>query len=220
MLETLKSQTLADGVENSLLEYIRGNNLQIGEVLPKEKDLAESLGVSRHIVREGVSRLKALGLIESRKKRGMVIKCPSIFTGLCKLAENNLFPAEDREEFMELRIALELGMTDFIFARKTPEKIANLRKVSGIAASSIQSTETEIDFHTTLMDFAENRTVNQFRNILVKAFENDSRLNPSLRTPTHDEICDVLEYGTVEAFREIMRKHFQPYQGIISNSRH
>ena len=71
MLEALRSQTLADGVENSLLEYIRGNNMQIGDTLPKEEDLAESLGVSRHIVREGISRLKALGLVESRKKRGM-----------------------------------------------------------------------------------------------------------------------------------------------------
>ena len=57
MLEALRSQTLADGVENSLLEYIRGNNMQIGDTLPKEEDLAESLGASRHIGRGGVSRL-------------------------------------------------------------------------------------------------------------------------------------------------------------------
>ena len=129
MLEALRSQTLADGVENSLLEYIRGNNMQIGDTLPKEEDLAESLGVSRHIVREGISRLKALGLVESRKKRGMVMKRPCAFEGMRKLTEVNLFQKQDRKELIEMRVALEIGMTDFIYAHKTPERIAALRKV-------------------------------------------------------------------------------------------
>ena len=144
MLEALRSQTLADGVENSLLEYIRGNNMQIGDTLPKEKDLAESLGVSRHIVREGISRLKALGLVESRKKRGMVMKRPCAFEGMRKLTEVNLFQKQDRKELIEMRVALEIGMTDFIYAHKTPERIAALRKVAGVPGSSVQDCETEI----------------------------------------------------------------------------
>ena len=62
--------TLAENVERQLLDYIRHERLTPGAPLPKEEELAERLGISRHIVREGLSRLKALGLVESRKKRG------------------------------------------------------------------------------------------------------------------------------------------------------
>lgn len=215
MLETLKSQTLADRVENSLLEYIRGNNMQIGDALPKEEELADALGVSRHIVREGISRLKALGLVESRKKRGMVMKRPCVFEGMRKLTEANLFQKQERKELIEMRVALEMGMTDFIFAHRTPRRIADLRKIAGVPGSSVQDCETEINFHAALMAFAENGMVIQFRDILVKAFaslfEDGGQPDLSVKTPTHNEICDVLENGTADEFHSIMRSHFRPY---------
>jgi len=214
-LGELQTVTLADGVENRLLEYMRQASLNPGDPLPKEEELASHLNVSRHIVREGVSRLKALGLIESRKKRGMVMKHPSAFTGLRKLAEADLFNLREREEFMELRVALELGMCDFIFARKTPEKLANLRKVAGLPNSSIQKFTTEIDFHTCLMEIGGNQIASQFREILANVFkpvyEGKEHINKALRTPTHHEICDILEHGTFEEFHAVMRKHFEPY---------
>ena len=214
-LGELQTVTLADGVENRLLEYMRQASLNPGDPLPKEEELSTNLNVSRHIVREGVSRLKALGLIESRKKRGMVMKRPSAFTGLQKLAEADLFNLREREEFMELRVALELGMCDFIYARKTPEKLANLRNVAGLPNSSVQKFATEIDFHTCLMEIGGNQIVSQFREILANVFkpvyEGKERINKALRTPTHHEICDILEHGTFEEFHAVMRKHFEPY---------
>lgn len=65
--------TLAEVVEKQLLGYIRQGGLQAGDLLPKEEELAAALKVSRHIVREGISRLKVLGIVEARKHRGTVI---------------------------------------------------------------------------------------------------------------------------------------------------
>ena len=63
-----RASTLADGVEESLLEYIRSSGLTAGDALPKEEELAARMRVSRHIVREGISRLKTLGMVESRRR--------------------------------------------------------------------------------------------------------------------------------------------------------
>lgn len=222
-LGELQTVTLADGVENRLLEYMRQASLTAGDPLPKEEELASHLNVSRHIVREGVSRLKALGLIESRKKRGMVMKRPSAFTGLLKLAEADLFDLREREEFMELRVALELGMCDFIFARKIPEKLVNLRKVAGLPDSTVQKFATEVDFHTCLMEIGGNRIASQFREILANVFkpvyEGKAHINKALKTSTHHEICDVLEHGTFEEFQAVMRKHFEPYLSRIGTGK-
>lgn len=215
MLGEIKTITLADGVENRLLAYIRQAQIVPGDLLPGEEQLADDLNVSRHIVREGISRLKALGLVESRKKRGMVLKRPCAFEGMRKLAEAKLFQKQDRQELVEMRVALEMGMTDFIYAHRTPERIAALRKVAGIPGSSVQDCETEINFHSTLMAFAENRMVIQFRAILTEAFaplyEGNMQPDFERKTPTHNEICDVLENGTADEFHSIMRSHFRPY---------
>ena len=210
------SVTLADGVENSLLEYMKSASLNPGDLLPREEDLAAQLKVSRHIVREGVSRLKALGLIESRKKRGMVMKRPNPFAGLKKIAKADLFSNRDQHEFMELRVALELGMCDYIFSRKTPKKLADLRKVAGEPDSSVQEYGVEVEFHSSLMAIGGNQIASQFRSILVQVLKPVYERNwmtavNMLQTPTHHQICDVLERGSAKEFHDMLRKHFAPY---------
>ena len=93
-----KSSTLADGVAQNLLGYIRKENLVPGDLLPKEEELAAQLNVSRHIIREGVSRLKAFGLVESRKCRGTVVSRPNAFAGMHRLAQAELFSVEEWKE--------------------------------------------------------------------------------------------------------------------------
>ena len=52
------NMTLVDQVEDRLLNYFKENNLQIGDPIPNEMDLAASLGVARNVLREALSRLK------------------------------------------------------------------------------------------------------------------------------------------------------------------
>lgn len=219
-LGELRSQTLADGVEDALLSYISRKQLILGESLPGEDELAQRLQVSRHIVREGLSRLKSLGLIESRRRRGMVIARPNAFAGLQKLAGANLFSLAETHEFMELRVALELGMVDFIFVRKSASDIEALRALAG-PRQSFQEIDLEVDFHNRLFAITRNSMASQFRNILRSAFapfaQRRRQPDTETRTPTHQELCDALEQGSAEAFRELLREHFRPYLQMSSS---
>jgi len=213
-LSNLKSVTLADGVEDCLLKYIQNSGLQPGDLLPKEEDIASRLNVSRNIVREGVSRLKTLGLVESRKRKGMILSRPNAFAGVSKLAEAKLFSPEECHELMGIRVVMELGMADFIFDRKTPEALAELRKVAG-KPQNTQALEDELAFHSKLFAIGGNAMASRFRHILSNAFEpvyqNRAVIKKGLNTPSHLEICDVLEHGTREEFQQILRVHFKPY---------
>ncbi len=213
--------TLADCVEKQLLSFIHNNNLKPGDTLPREEELAIHLNVSRNIVREGISRLKALNLVESRKRKGLVMKAPQVFSGLQKLAEVDLLPKEDLNDLNELRYALEIGLCDFIYNRKTPEKLAQLRNFADCIAPYKYTIEQEIDFHSCLVSIAGNRQVIQFRDIVVKIFSGKIVRNPgNLKNipSTHLEICDTLENGTVEEFRSIMHQHFVNDCTLQSNS--
>lgn len=213
-LGVLRSQTLADGVEDVLLSYISRRQMEPGESLPGEDELAKRLQVSRHIVREGLSRLKSLGLIESRRRRGMVITRPNAFAGLQKLADAKWFSAVETHEFMELRVALELGMVDFIFARKTAEDLEALLGLAG-PHRSFQEIDLEVDFHNRLFAISGNSMASQFRNILRSAFapfvEHVLRPDTETRTPTHQELCEALAGGSADDFRQLLREHFRPY---------
>ena len=77
-LGRVSSDTMADVVESRLRDYFKKKSFKPGDALPKELELAEALGVSRNVVREALSRLRMLGMIESRKKRGMILSSPDI----------------------------------------------------------------------------------------------------------------------------------------------
>ena len=210
-LTELRSSTLADGVETSLLEYIRRSGLNPGDMLPKEEELSEQLKVSRHIVREGVSRLKMLGLIESRKHKGMILTRPNVFAGVSKLAEAKLFSENECREFMQIRAYMELGMAESIFRRKTPENLRELRELAG-SRRKHPTMEEEIAFHSKLVSIGGNQMGAEFLKILTSAFIYIFTMKTGDRkTPYHADICDVLEKGSLADFHEIMKQHFCPY---------
>ncbi|MBQ6599523.1 MAG: FadR family transcriptional regulator [Lentisphaeria bacterium] len=210
-LTELRSSTLADGVEDSLLAYIRRSGLNPGDLLPKEEELSEQLKVSRHIVREGVSRLKTLGLIESRKHKGMILTRPNVFAGVSKLAEARLFSENECREFMQIRAYMELGMAETIFRRKTPENLKELRALAG-SRRKHPTLEEEIAFHSKLASIGGNVIGEQFLTILTSAFTYVFQKGTGRNvTPFHADLCDALEGKSAPFFCKVMKAHFEPY---------
>lgn len=65
-------------ISQKIVEQIKGiilsGKLQPGDRLPKEQDLSEMLGVSRPTLREALTVLEAIGLIEVRPREGSIVK--------------------------------------------------------------------------------------------------------------------------------------------------
>lgn len=67
-------QNLCGQVVHDLGRRIVRGEVQPGDALPQEPSLCEELGVSRTVVREAVKVLSAKGLVDSRPKRGTVVR--------------------------------------------------------------------------------------------------------------------------------------------------
>jgi len=65
---------LSEQVAEALSAEIRAGRPAAGDKLPTEAALVEQFAVSRTVVREAVSRLKSLGLVESRQGSGVFVK--------------------------------------------------------------------------------------------------------------------------------------------------
>ena len=124
-----ENDSLVDRVEKHIIEYIKENALKAGDALPKELEFAETLGVSRTAIREAMLRLRTLGLVESRKHRGMVILEPDLVHNFEKMLDPALVDVGRLSNLFELRLMLEVGMADFVFARKTPRQLKDLEDI-------------------------------------------------------------------------------------------
>lgn len=215
LAEKIKKRTLAESFENTLLDYIRSENLSPGDALPKEVELASEFNVSRQVIREGLAGLKTFGILEPRKRRGMVLKRPNAFAGVSKIAQARLFSREECREFMEIRVFMELGMAEFISARKCANDISELRRLAG-GSGTAPGIENEIAFHHKLFTIGGNSLAGEFFKIISTAFAPVK--TPSLPQgdlPGHLELCDVLENGSRQDFYETLKAHFAPYLNKI-----
>jgi DNA-binding FadR family transcriptional regulator len=70
---TLKRQTLAEQVADTLKEAILASRWQAGEALPTEPELCEQFDVSRAVVRDATRMLVAQGLVDAQHGRGVFV---------------------------------------------------------------------------------------------------------------------------------------------------
>jgi len=220
-IDSVTPTTLADAVEKKIYEYISNNNMSPGDALPKEEELAKELNVSRNIVREALSRLRMLGLVETRKKKGMTLAKPDAFIGLEKIVTANIMSPEYRKDLLGMRVILEIGMLDYVFKNKTEKDIKELKNIiekekrKNLSMEELQ--ELEIAFHSKLYEISGNNALKRLQGILKPFFsviKKNDRKKLGFTPPDHTDICEALEKGTEEEFRTVMRKHLSVYMDL------
>jgi DNA-binding FadR family transcriptional regulator len=72
-LEPLKVRSLKEECVSRLEKLILSGQLQIGQRLPSERDLAQTLGVSRPVLHEAVVDLASKGLVTISPRRGVFV---------------------------------------------------------------------------------------------------------------------------------------------------
>jgi GntR family transcriptional repressor for pyruvate dehydrogenase complex len=219
MFKAIETSSLVDKVESKLVELLQQQKLKVGDIIPKEIDLAETLGVSRTVIREALLRLRVMGLIESKKKKGSMITSPDIFGILGKSMNPYILDTVTLKNVFEIRLILEIGMADFIFHRITKENIKELREIVKNEPPSAQyhlfNIEHEINFHGRLYEITGNETLKKFQKMLLPVFDYVQNSGLLKKQPllkefiSHNELIDVLENGNPEKFRIAMRNHLE-----------
>lgn len=216
-LKKIEKHSLPELIEKNLLDYFVENRLTAGDPIPKETDLAKTLNVSRTAIREALVRLKMTGMIVSKKKQGMVLSSPDLLALFEKSSNPRILNTDTLKDLFELRLVLEVGMADLIYARKKPEHIKELkeilRKQKAASDATTFNIDDEVEFHGKLYEIADNKTLDRFQHLLLPLFQyvhESGLLNKKIKSKqyiSHKGLLDVLEKGTSEEFRNAMRKH-------------
>ena len=215
-LTPIATSTRADIVEIRIREYLSNKKLKTGDTLPTELELAEALDVSRNVLREALSRLRMLGLIETKKKRGMVLSTPDILGSFERVLNPQLMDDDTMKDIFELRLVLELGMAELLYLRKTDQDIAELEQIvkkdKNANAEEFRISQ-EIAFHGKLYEITGNITLKRFQTMLMPIFGFVlSKSHHSIKSEvTHSDLLQILKNGNRDSFSDAMREHLRPH---------
>lgn len=223
---TKESITLVEQTQKDILKYISEHS--DSPTLPKEEEMAELLGVSRIVIREALSSLRVLGIIETKRKRGTIVTQPDIFGVLKMILSSGILDIDTLRDLYQLRLMLEIGMADFVFKYKTDKQMEELDEIVSREATleeQLNKSEdqeeirriaeelknTDIEFHTTLFKMTGNNSLVDFQGILRHLFNlYRPRGKRDFHTHTivsHIGLYNLLRNGTPDAFRMGMRLH-------------
>lgn len=223
--ETELSRGPATGLSEDLAATLRrrilGEELLPGSKLPSESELAGEFAVSRTVVREAISRLRAAGVVETFQGRGTFV-----------LAVHDEAPAgtgfavasrADLARLMELRIAVETESAALAAQRlSTPRRAALDRALASFEAvrgHPERVVGADFAFHLAVAQASENpylievlqslgpRAIMLHRSQLGTDDAADDAAHLELLAHEHRAIHEAVSRGDTDAARAAMRVH-------------
>lgn len=150
---------LSEQLADALARAIREGEWAAGQKIPTEGELVQRFGVSRTVVREALSRLRTLGLIESRQGSGTLVRSgPPIDTGRLVLAPDGSLDAVI--QMVEVRRALEAESAALAAARRSRAGLAKIKAAVKRLEQAVREggdgVAEDVAFHAAIAEAAAN----------------------------------------------------------------
>lgn len=208
---------LAEKLAECIRQEIANGTFEPRQKLPTEREMSESYGVSRAIVREALGRLKHDGLVVSRQGSGAFVAAEGAPTLRLHLVPSD---AEDLRAVVELLSAVRSAASAYAAVRRTPTQLASInrwyRAVGQAIRNGLPGEEEDIAFHRAIIEAAGNPLFSQvleFLDARVRQFVRTARANLRDRglseqvQEEHRVMRDAIEAGDPEAARIAAEEH-------------
>jgi GntR family transcriptional repressor for pyruvate dehydrogenase complex len=182
--------------------------------MPSERQLAESFGVGRFVVREALKSLGLLGLLEVRQGDGTYVRSPDSSL-LPRVVEWGLLVGEQRtSDLVETRQHLEPVTARLAAERRSEEQLRDIRgHLHGMrdAGDNDRFVDADVAFHLSIAAATGNTvlsnmlaSISSLLNVWIRnVIEAAESTEPSYRehVPIYDAIADRDSDGAAEAMR-------------------
>jgi len=210
---------LSDQVAHALVSEVRQGHLMPGTKLPSEAGLVQRFQVSRTVVREALSRLKSLGLIDSRQGSGVYVR--SAVPAALNFDARSTASLEAVVQMAELRRALESEVAALAAQRRKAADIRRLRRallaVDAAVLAGLDGRDEDVEFHRTIAGAAGNPYLSSTLDFLGQFLHGATRVtraNEARRTDfarqvrdEHAALTRAIEAGDPAAARRAAARH-------------
>ena len=211
-------------------ERIQKERLPDGALFMTESQLAAEYGTSRTVTREAVSRLQALGILEGRQRKGLIVRYPDPL----RLFQNSLpslvTSPDDWRDLAQLRYALEVGAIELAVRAATDEQIEQLGNIATELeqavkknARSARAVKLDLKFHSLILEMTGSRLIAGMQQVLIEFFRTTPRSKPSSDSAhricwEHRELFEAIRDRDVERARAMIRVQIRKTLDAIDRS--
>lgn len=215
--------SLSERLTETLRAAIASGGYRVGAALPTEQELAASFGVSRSVVREAVSRLKADQLVISRQGLGAFVVAKTGSQGF-RIPESRGRTHDGIRHVLELRMGMEVEAAGLAANGRTRQQLAEMR---GCLAEMRAATDAldldrliaaDLQFHRTVCVASRNPLFVSLFNFLEPHLSHaiaQTRVRSSRHgrkrledaQDEHKRIFAAIERGDTPAARAAARRH-------------
>ncbi len=203
----------------NLVPFFKQRRYQPGDRVPSERELAERFNVSRNQIREALSYLEALRIVERRSKSGVFIATSGPSLEAMVLYAKLGVPIDEKavRQAVEMRRIHEIGAVRMAALNRTDEDIERLAHLLDVENTLIESggnmAECDRAFHLAVIRAAQNDVFYNLSQIFYAMSENLRQFyfcNGARQARSHRDhkrIFSAIKRGDADAAEAAMTSH-------------
>jgi GntR family transcriptional regulator, transcriptional repressor for pyruvate dehydrogenase complex len=218
------SETLANTLASRIHADIVASELQEGDLFMTGDQVSERYAVSRSISREALSQLRAMGILKSRQRKGLLIDRPDPVQQMARWVPLYGRGADGTAlaQLAQLRYVLELGAVDLAVPNATAGQVGELRRraadferIAVVYGHSADADTVDLAFHCHFLDMTGNELIAGMHRVLSDYFFASTVAEPKPGEDAqraireHHLIVEGIERGDRDLVRNVLRAHIE-----------
>lgn len=223
----IRPAKLPQRVASAIVEDIAGRDLEAGDRLPAEAELAEQFGVSRVSIREALRVLETFGVVRIKpgNKGGNEVGTIDAEDLARTLALFFRMARATYRDLMDARLVIEPFMARRAAERQHPEDLAELRRIMEREAASTAGTpegdQLALAFHWVICGASGNPVMDSLGRAIHTLYGDRLAANllydPGCWTTArqiHEEIGRAILAGDGRRAQELMAEHMEAFLAL------
>lgn len=221
ILKPIKTQKIYEQIVDQISQLVIDGHLKPGDRLPSERELVDRFQVSRSSIREAISALELMGLIEVRSGEGMYIRQVNVDSVVAPLAWMMFIEKDSDLELYEARKILEVQAAGLAAERALEDEIREMYKYLELMRMDLQlqrtGDEADHNFHYSIAKATHNKilirlmnTISDTMRITLKTSRDKLAVDKNKPQRLYDEhfaLYEAIKKHDVEKAQKIMLDH-------------
>ncbi len=215
--KNIKRSSTVERIVENLITLIKNQSLGPGDKLPSERQLCETIGVSRPILREALKALQVMNIIDIRQGAGAYVKGLDPEDVVEHLDIVFHLDSSLYRDLYDARRVLEADLARMAAARISDEELAameeNIRQAEIEMDNEEQFFAKDLELHEMIMKASGNRIIPVFMqsiNKLALMLREKTNALPNVRRNTirdHELILNAFKARDPEMVAQAMGEH-------------
>ncbi|WP_019152979.1 FadR/GntR family transcriptional regulator [Robertmurraya massiliosenegalensis] len=222
MFKTIKKKKKFEEVLEQIKSLLITNKLRVGQKLPNEIELSDSMGISRSSLREALKILSMIGIVESKSGEGTVIKKadPENLKNIMSLVA--ISRGLDTFELFEARVILEMAAVRLAAIRRNDEDLKNIEAIleqldkNYISDHEEENSKLDFLFHRSIVLASKNKMLLLLTEVISDLL-GEQIIATRRRYSTTPDILKRFQTEHWEIFRAIKTKNSEEGEKLIAS---